>query len=120
MGGAGDFLTIATIVEGGPAARLGQLKVGDRVLAINRIRMNGVTLEQAVKIVHEAGDTISMEVEFNITGMGPPDTNSDSPSIKSNDTLLVSAKADTQHYRSWKWAIQRGGGRGWGCSHHGD
>ena len=64
----GSFLTIATIVEGGPAARLGQLSVGDRVLAINGIRMKGVTLEQAVKIVHEAGDVITMEVEFDITG----------------------------------------------------
>jgi len=47
---------------------LGLLQVGDRVLSINGVRMEGVMLQQALKFVQEAGDIIEMEVEFDVTG----------------------------------------------------
>ena len=42
--------------------------MGDRIIAINRVRTEGVTLHQAAKLVQEAGDVIDMEVEFDVTG----------------------------------------------------
>lgn len=50
------------------SCRLGLLQVGDRVLSINGVRMEGVMLQQALKFVQEAGDIIEMEVEFDVTG----------------------------------------------------
>jgi len=76
QGGASEHtnypLVISCIEPGGPAARLGLLQVGDRVLSINGVRMEGVMLQQALKFVQEAGDIIEMEVEFDVTG-GPCD-----------------------------------------------
>lgn len=70
QGGATEYsnhpLVVASIEEGGPAARLGQLQVGDRVLTINGVRMDGVTLQRAVKLVQETPSVINMEVEFDI------------------------------------------------------
>ncbi|KAL5516650.1 hypothetical protein EMCRGX_G002037 [Ephydatia muelleri] len=97
---------------GGPAARLGQLKVGDRVLAINRIRMNGVTLEQAVKIVHEAGDTISMEVEFNITDTVVPTADPFEVTMVKTNTLNLGITINGSHHRGdlvWISNIKKGG-----------
>ena len=72
QGGASEYnnfpLVIASIDSGGPGAKLGRLQVGDRILAINGERMDGVPLQQALKFVQEAGDTIDMEVEFDVTG----------------------------------------------------
>ena len=48
--------------------RLEVLQVGDRIIGINGVRMDGVLLQQALKFVQEAGDTIEMEVEFDVTG----------------------------------------------------
>ena len=45
---------------------MGQLQVGDQILSINGIGMEGITLQQAVKLVKEAGDTIKLEVMFNV------------------------------------------------------
>ena len=50
------------------SCRLGLLQVGDRILSINGVRMEGVMLQQALKFVQEAGDVIEMEVEFDVTG----------------------------------------------------
>ena len=47
-------------------SRLGQLQVGDQIVAINGVRMEGVTLQQAVKLVQEASDVIDLEVVFNV------------------------------------------------------
>ena len=51
-----------------PSFRLEVLQTGDRILGINGVRMDGVLLQQALKFVQEAGDTIEMEVEFDVTG----------------------------------------------------
>ena len=51
-----------------PLSSLGQLQVGDRILTINEDHMEGASLQQAVKLVQEAGDYITMEVEFDVSG----------------------------------------------------
>ncbi len=46
--------------------RLGQLQVGDRVLAINRIKVDSCTLQQAVKLVKEACNMVELEIMFDV------------------------------------------------------
>lgn len=46
--------------------RLGQLKAGDRVLAINGISLEGVTLHTAIKLANEMKECIDMTVEFEV------------------------------------------------------
>lgn len=48
--------------------RLGQLKAGDKVLAINDVPMEGVTLHAALKLAHEMTEAVSMEIEFDVEG----------------------------------------------------
>lgn len=48
--------------------RLGQLKAGDRVLAINGISLEGVTLHTAIKLANEMKECIDMTVEFEVEG----------------------------------------------------
>ena len=48
--------------------RLGQLKAGDRVLAINDVPMEGVTLHAALKIAHEMTEAVNMEIEIDVEG----------------------------------------------------
>ena len=48
--------------------RLGQLKAGDRVLAINGISLEGVTLHTAIKLANEMKESVAMTVEFEVEG----------------------------------------------------
>ena len=48
--------------------RLGQLKVGDKILAINGISLEGVTLHTAIKLANEVKECIDMTVEFEVEG----------------------------------------------------
>lgn len=48
--------------------RLGQLKAGDRVLAINGISLEGVTLHTAIKLANEMKECVDMTVEFEVEG----------------------------------------------------
>lgn len=49
--------------------RLGQLKAGDRVLAINSIALEGVTLHTAIKLANEMKECVTMTVEFEVEGI---------------------------------------------------
>lgn len=48
--------------------RLGQLLVGDRVIAINGQRLVDETLPQAYKLTQEGEDILTLEVEFDVQG----------------------------------------------------
>ncbi len=48
--------------------RLGQLLVGDRVIAINGQKLLNETLQQAYKLIQEGDDILSIEVEFDVEG----------------------------------------------------
>lgn len=48
--------------------RLGQLRVGDKILAINGISLEGVTLHTAIKLANEVKECIDMTVEFEVEG----------------------------------------------------
>ena len=43
--------------------------MGDRIIAINGVNVDGVaTAHQALKLVQEGGDHLDMEVVFDVTG----------------------------------------------------
>lgn len=48
--------------------RLGQLKAGDRILAMNGISLQGVTLHTAIKLANEMKEYVTMMVEFDVEG----------------------------------------------------
>ena len=70
-------------------SRLGQLQVGDQILAINGVRMEGVTLQQAVKLVQEAGDTIELEVMFNVNDAIVPTSGTFDVTMQRTSTLTL-------------------------------
>ena len=48
--------------------RLGQLKAGDKILTINGISLEGVTLHTAIKLANEMKECVAMTVEFEVEG----------------------------------------------------
>lgn len=48
---------------------LGQIQAGDRVREINGFRTDGLALQQASKLIRESGDSVDMEIEFDVAGM---------------------------------------------------
>ena len=69
--------------------RLGQLQVGDHILAINGVRMEGVTLQQAVKLVQEASDVVDLEVMFNVNDAIVPTSGTFEVTMKRTSTLTL-------------------------------
>lgn len=70
-------------------SRLGQLQVGDQVLAINGVRMDGVTLQQAIKLVQEASDLVEMEVMFNVNDAIVPTSGTFEVTMQRTSTLTL-------------------------------
>ena len=60
MGGSASSLSLF--------CRLGQLQIDDRILSLGNVHTDGVTLQQAHKLVQESGATLDMEVEFDVQG----------------------------------------------------
>ena len=59
----GDFpIVIKSVFPSGPAATDGRLKRGDQVLAVNGVGLDGATHEQAVTLLKNAGDTVSLVI----------------------------------------------------------
>ena len=48
---------------------MGQLKAGDKILTINGISLEGVTLHTAIKLANEMKECVTMTVEFEVEGM---------------------------------------------------
>ena len=50
--------------------RAGVLQVGDRIISLNGVSVDGVaTAHQALKLVQEGGDHLDMEIVFDVTGI---------------------------------------------------
>ena len=70
-------------------SRLGQLQIGDQILAINRVQTEGVTLQQAVKLVQEASDVVEMEVMFNVNDAIVPTSGTFEVTMQRTSTLTL-------------------------------
>jgi len=59
----GDFpVIIKSVFDSGAAASDGRLKRGDQLIAVNGVSLDAVTHEQAVNLLKNAGDTVTLLV----------------------------------------------------------
>ncbi|EDV22983.1 uncharacterized protein TRIADDRAFT_27973, partial [Trichoplax adhaerens] len=63
---------IKNIAEGGVAARDGRLKVGDRLLAVNRKSITGLTYQEAIEALKEAEGAVTLTVLSTNSGINVP------------------------------------------------
>ena len=61
-------LTLGKILEGSPAARCGELQVGDRVIAVNGIDIMSLPHSEIVNLIKESG----LSVRLTIAPPSPP------------------------------------------------
>ncbi|XP_078065620.1 membrane-associated guanylate kinase, WW and PDZ domain-containing protein 1b isoform X3 [Mustelus asterias] len=54
--------TFGRIIEGSPADRCGQLKVGDRILAVNGCSITNKSHSDIVNLIKEAGNTVTLRI----------------------------------------------------------
>jgi C-terminal processing protease CtpA/Prc len=57
-----DPVFISSLTEEGLAQKTGALHVGDRLLAINGVSLRGKTLTDAVHLLQNAGDTVTLKI----------------------------------------------------------
>lgn len=69
-------------------SRLGQLQVGDEILGIDGIKMEGYSLQEAMKLVQEADSVIEMEVMFQVQDNAPPNSGTFDVLVKKKTATL--------------------------------
>ncbi|XP_058480530.1 glutamate receptor-interacting protein 1 isoform X5 [Solea solea] len=79
-------IVITTIRQSGPADREGTVKPGDRLLSIDGIRLHGSTLSEAMSILKQCGQEVTLLVEYDVSVM-------DSVATASGPLLVEVAKA---------------------------
>lgn len=57
-----DPITISGLTEGGLAERTGALHAGDRLLAINGRSLQGKLLSEAIEILQNSGDIVTLKI----------------------------------------------------------
>ncbi|XP_049611167.1 membrane-associated guanylate kinase, WW and PDZ domain-containing protein 3 isoform X2 [Syngnathus scovelli] len=74
---------IGRIIEGSPTDRLGQMKVGDRISAVNGQSIMALSHNDIVQLIKEAGTSVTLTVVPEDDSMPPSTTNSamQSPSV---------------------------------------
>ncbi|XP_052779878.1 membrane-associated guanylate kinase, WW and PDZ domain-containing protein 3-like isoform X3 [Mya arenaria] len=78
---------IGRILENSPAERCGQLRVGDRILAVNGVDISHLHHEDIVNIIKESGYSVTLTV-------GPPiDESSNNPSQRGSQNSMVNVMA---------------------------
>uniref|UniRef100_A0A131XJU5 Putative leucine rich domain-containing protein n=1 Tax=Hyalomma excavatum TaxID=257692 RepID=A0A131XJU5_9ACAR len=82
---------ISRIAEGGAAARDGKLRVGDRVLSINGIDMDGVRHDQAVAMLTGLERFVRLVVQREELVLRDPNARPQQPSLPTAATLTTSA-----------------------------
>uniref|UniRef100_A0A1E1X6U6 Putative leucine rich domain-containing protein n=1 Tax=Amblyomma aureolatum TaxID=187763 RepID=A0A1E1X6U6_9ACAR len=87
---------ISRIAEGGAAARDGKLRVGDRVLSINGIDMDGVRHDQAVAMLTGLERFVRLVVQREELVLRDP--NRPQPSLPTATTLTTSATTTSRPY----------------------
>ncbi|XP_037277317.2 protein scribble homolog isoform X3 [Rhipicephalus microplus] len=90
---------ISRIAEGGAAARDGKLRVGDRVLSINGIDMDGVRHDQAVAMLTGLERFVRLVVQREELVLRDPNARpQQQPSLPTATTLTTSATTTTRPY----------------------
>ncbi|XP_056131868.1 glutamate receptor-interacting protein 1 [Lampris incognitus] len=58
-----DPITISSLTKGGLAERTGAIHVGDRILAINSSSLKGKPLSEAISLLQQAGETVTLKIK---------------------------------------------------------
>ncbi|XP_061815730.1 glutamate receptor-interacting protein 1 isoform X2 [Nerophis lumbriciformis] len=85
-----DPIIISSLSKGGLAERTGAIHVGDRILAINSSSLKGKPLSEAISLLQQAGETVTLKIKKqgelsspkscvigSVTGAGPNQENHD-------------------------------------------
>ncbi|XP_065571897.1 glutamate receptor-interacting protein 2-like isoform X3 [Artemia franciscana] len=59
-------ITIINVRPGGPADREGTIRIGDRLLAIDDLNLEGITLADVHKKLRESGNYVDLTVEYDV------------------------------------------------------
>ncbi|XP_017073182.2 LOW QUALITY PROTEIN: membrane-associated guanylate kinase, WW and PDZ domain-containing protein 2 [Drosophila eugracilis] len=91
--------TIGKLIPGSPADRCGELKVGDRIVAVNRIEIAGMSHGDVVNLIKESGLHVRLTIGVPLKEGGPSPGGS-SVGVASNTPLQASPsllKAQLSH-----------------------
>ncbi|XP_061524518.1 glutamate receptor-interacting protein 1 isoform X3 [Phycodurus eques] len=58
-----DPIVISSLTKGGLAERTGAIHVGDRILAINSSSLKGKPLSEAISLLQQAGETVTLKIK---------------------------------------------------------
>ncbi|XP_077400607.1 glutamate receptor-interacting protein 1 isoform X2 [Vanacampus margaritifer] len=90
-----DPIIISSLTKGGLAERTGAIHVGDRILAINSSSLKGKPLSEAISLLQQAGETVTLKIKKhgelsspNSCVIGPGQENHDG---EGGEELLVTA-----------------------------
>ncbi|CAI8031684.1 Glutamate receptor-interacting protein 2 [Geodia barretti] len=106
-------IKIAVIEDGGPAALAGVLQVGDRIISLNGVNVDGVaTAHQALKLVQEGGDVLDMEVIFDVTDAVVPTSGTFDVKMVKTSSLNLGITingSDKREDNIWISSLKKGG-----------
>jgi C-terminal processing protease CtpA/Prc len=106
-------IKIAVIEDGGPAALAGVLQVGDRIVSLNGVNVDGVaTAHQALKLVQEGGDVLDMEVIFDVTDAVVPTSGTFDVKMVKTSSLNLGITingSDKREDNIWISSLKKGG-----------
>ncbi|XP_017051623.1 membrane-associated guanylate kinase, WW and PDZ domain-containing protein 1 [Drosophila ficusphila] len=91
--------TIGKLIPGSPADRCGELKVGDRIVAVNRIEIAGMSHGDVVNLIKESGLHVRLTIGVPLKEGGPSPGGS-SAGVASNSAMQASPsllKAQLSH-----------------------
>uniref|UniRef100_I3KNN3 Glutamate receptor interacting protein 1 n=1 Tax=Oreochromis niloticus TaxID=8128 RepID=I3KNN3_ORENI len=66
-----DPIIISSLSKGGLAERTGAIHVGDRILAINSSSLKGKPLSEAISLLQQAGETVTLKIKKQGERLGP-------------------------------------------------
>ncbi|KAG7466739.1 glutamate receptor-interacting protein 1 isoform X10 [Solea senegalensis] len=62
-----DPIIISSLSKGGLAERTGAIHVGDRILAINSSSLKGKPLSEAISLLQQAGETVTLKIKKQVS-----------------------------------------------------
>uniref|UniRef100_A0A8D3AB03 PDZ domain-containing protein n=1 Tax=Scophthalmus maximus TaxID=52904 RepID=A0A8D3AB03_SCOMX len=62
-----DPIIISSLTKGGLAERTGAIHVGDRILAINSSSLKGKPLSEAISLLQQAGETVTLKIKKQVS-----------------------------------------------------
>ncbi|KAH8358059.1 hypothetical protein KR084_001520 [Drosophila pseudotakahashii] len=94
--------TIGKLIPGSPADRCGELKVGDRIVAVNRIEIAGMSHGDVVNLIKESGLHVRLTIGVPLKEGGPSPGGSsagvasNTPTLQASPSLLKAQLAHQQ------------------------